>query len=367
MISIDRYLAISRPFSYERFRTYKFIAMLITIAWTTAIMIPLPPLIFFGHESVHETHQCLVSQNKIYTVYSTFTAFYLPLSVMCFVYLQLYKKASQISESTKRNCSPYSPSMNRSNNGNSSRNRNDSESAARNETSSPKRKVLNSTRSSQSRLSTTSFSALAQSKNYMKRTLAGQKNNYSNETKAARTLGLIMGAFCFCWIPFFAISLLRPFMQVDVPKWVDSVLLWLGYSNSCLNPIIYGLFNREFRTPYYLILCCKFKNINRRCNIALNPQISSINQNELNLPPCESKKISLSPYLPQRLRNAVSMNNLSEKAHPKESVASCDVPQVSKKISANVLLPPKNNFGKHRSPILQKTRSIGYNSSSIEV
>ena len=346
MISIDRYLAISRPFSYERFRTYKFMAVLITIAWTIAIMIPLPPLIFFGHEDVLETKQCLVSQNKLYTVYSTFTAFYLPLSVMCFVYLQLFKKASEISRSTKRNCSPYSPSVTRSTkvtrNDQSQYRRAGTESPSfRSET--PQKKISNTTAcsSQNNRFSSSSISTLTQSRNYMKRTLAAHKNNFNNETKAARTLGFIMGAFCFCWIPFFVISLLRPFMEVDLPPWVDSVLLWLGYSNSCLNPIIYGLLNQEFRTPYYLILCCRFKNINRHCNLALNPQISSLNENDLNLPP-ETKRGSIFPR--QLLRNSVSMNNLSgEKPNEKEIPESngekfCH----SKKTSSNVLMLPVN-------------------------
>lgn len=42
------------------------------------------------------------------------------------------------------------------------------------------------------------------------------------------------------------------------------MLMWLGYFNSFLNPVIYARFNREFRTPFKEILCFRCRGINHR-------------------------------------------------------------------------------------------------------
>ena len=41
-------------------------------------------------------------------------------------------------------------------------------------------------------------------------------------------------------------------------------MLWLGYANSFLNPIIYARFNRDFRTPFKEILMGRCRGINER-------------------------------------------------------------------------------------------------------
>jgi len=77
-----------------------------------------------------------------------------------------------------------------------------------------------------------------------------------------------MGAFTVCWLPFFILALVRPFCQEyscceDIPNWLTSLFLWLGFTNSFLNPIIYARFNRDFRTPFKEILLCRCRHINR--------------------------------------------------------------------------------------------------------
>ena len=42
------------------------------------------------------------------------------------------------------------------------------------------------------------------------------------------------------------------------------MLLWLGYFNSAINPIIYARFNREFRRPFIEILCFRCFGINEK-------------------------------------------------------------------------------------------------------
>ena len=78
-----------------------------------------------------------------------------------------------------------------------------------------------------------------------------------------------MGAFTVCWLPFFIVALVRPFCLEyghcgTIPEWLFSLFLWLGFTNSFLNPIIYARFNRDFRTPFKEILLCRCRDIDRR-------------------------------------------------------------------------------------------------------
>ncbi len=40
-----------------------------------------------------------------------------------------------------------------------------------------------------------------------------------------------------------------------VQEWGFSFAFWLGYSNSALNPVIYTVFNKDFRRAFKRILC----------------------------------------------------------------------------------------------------------------
>ncbi|CAL8262171.1 unnamed protein product [Lota lota] len=76
------------------------------------------------------------------------------------------------------------------------------------------------------------------------------------ETKAAKTLCIIMGCFCLCWAPFFVTNVVDPFIDYTVPGQLWAACLWLGYINSMLNPILYAFLNKSFRRAFLTILCC---------------------------------------------------------------------------------------------------------------
>ena len=93
--------------------------------------------------------------------------------------------------------------------------------------------------------------------------------------KAIRTLGVILGAFIICWLPFMLFAIIKPAHKritsllgaekdLNAPVWLDSVLLWFGYSSSMFNPIIYSKFNREFRTPFREIIYCRCRGLNEK-------------------------------------------------------------------------------------------------------
>ncbi|XP_030287606.1 trace amine-associated receptor 13c-like [Sparus aurata] len=75
-----------------------------------------------------------------------------------------------------------------------------------------------------------------------------------SECKAAKTLSIVLGAFIICWIPLFTVSIIDPLTGYSTPGLLIEVLIWLGYFNSTLNPIIYALFYPSFKKCFHCII-----------------------------------------------------------------------------------------------------------------
>ncbi|KAM9704404.1 trace amine-associated receptor 1-like [Menidia menidia] len=74
------------------------------------------------------------------------------------------------------------------------------------------------------------------------------------ETKATKTLAIVLGAFLFCWTPFFVCISILPFSKNPIPVPVIETLNWLTLSNSMLNPFIYAFFYSWFKSAFKMII-----------------------------------------------------------------------------------------------------------------
>lgn len=77
-----------------------------------------------------------------------------------------------------------------------------------------------------------------------------------NDFKAAITIGVIMGFFLLCWLPYFTLKV----FNLDVPFKVLRFFTWFGYSNSMFNPFVHTAFNLDFRESFKVILKRKFSD-----------------------------------------------------------------------------------------------------------
>lgn len=86
-----------------------------------------------------------------------------------------------------------------------------------------------------------------------------QKISLSKERRAARTLGIIMGVFVICWLPFFLMYVILPFCDSCCPTdKFKNFITWLGYINSGLNPVIYTIFNLDYRRAFKRLLGLRY-------------------------------------------------------------------------------------------------------------
>ncbi len=79
----------------------------------------------------------------------------------------------------------------------------------------------------------------------------------ARERRANLVLGIVMGTFITCWLPFFSCYLISVLTGLEMPPILFAVFFWAGYCNSALNPIIYTIFNREFKLAFQRLLCGK--------------------------------------------------------------------------------------------------------------
>lgn len=298
MISVDRYSVITRPLQYAMKRTPRRMAMMIAAVWVTSAVITIPPL--FGWQSEPEVGQCSVSQEIGYQFYATIGAFYLPLTVMIIIYYRIYlvssriahaeaksipitdighaapmpsgattplRKDSQIGGATVVGVAPSSGGGA----GYGEENHNlPNGSAGRPGADDSLLEMIPKT------VSGSRATSVGQNEHRLFATLfrkapgpGPSRSSFSKERKATKTLGVIMGAFTACWLPFFILALIRPFYTDAIPQWLHSLFLWLGYANSFLNPVIYARFNREFRTPFKEILLFRCKDIDHRLRMEM--------------------------------------------------------------------------------------------------
>jgi hypothetical protein len=92
---------------------------------------------------------------------------------------------------------------------------------------------------------------------------ARKKTDVKRERKATKVLGVVMGCFILCWLPFFIEETVCGIFHLTINEKIISVLTWLGYLNSMLNPVIYTIFAPDFRQAFGKILFGKYRKRSR--------------------------------------------------------------------------------------------------------
>ncbi|XP_037543411.1 histamine receptor H2b [Nematolebias whitei] len=208
-ISVNRYLAISSPLSHSQIVTPRRVTLAIISIWLVSLVAAFLPIQMGWNTADYkvqnldwgtgdedkEEHYCQFEWSNNYVLIYAFGFYYLPLLLMCGMYLCIFRAAR---EQVRR-----------------------------------------------IRATTPSFARSASA-------------TIVHEHKATVTLAAVLGAFVICWVPYFTFFTFMGINEKTIPpNTLHSVVLWLGYFNSTLNPILYPAFNRDFRRAYGELLHCR--------------------------------------------------------------------------------------------------------------
>ncbi|KAG1680716.1 putative G-protein coupled receptor No9 [Nymphon striatum] len=295
-----------------------------------------------GNRTICSRKNCLLNNSVGYRIYSAIGSFYIPMLIMVFFYCRIYNRAMAthramikgfITTKYPRNGRMSEQRMTlRVHRGRSSYNTNNQQEYDKNSLNvhtdngklesgisptqsradsfrhllrtSTKREHHNNTRqlslkekddSSRPRLSSQASARSISSEgkghaesrrsgglNSGKRSLRSSKK-IRNDSRATKTVGIILGAFIVCWCPFFTVYLIGAFCEHCISSELFSVFFWLGYCNSFVNPCIYALFSKDFRDAFKKILCrCRLQDDRQkkfRLESAITSMFKSINMN----------------------------------------------------------------------------------------
>lgn len=79
------------------------------------------------------------------------------------------------------------------------------------------------------------------------------------ENKTTQTLSIVVGGFIVCWLPFFVCYLITPFLpSKSISSTLSTILTWLGWFNSAMNPFIYAFYSVDFRAAFWRLTLRRF-------------------------------------------------------------------------------------------------------------
>ncbi|XP_057237490.1 somatostatin receptor type 4 isoform X1 [Malurus melanocephalus] len=82
----------------------------------------------------------------------------------------------------------------------------------------------------------------------------GWRQRRRSEGKLTRLVVTVVAAFVVCWLPFYVVQLLSLLLPGRLDASAHNASLLLSYSNSCANPILYGLLSENFRHSFHGVL-----------------------------------------------------------------------------------------------------------------
>ncbi|ERE89790.1 alpha-2B adrenergic receptor-like protein [Cricetulus griseus] len=304
-ISLDRYWSVTQAVEYNLKRTPRRVKATIVAVWLISAVISFPPLVSFYRRSDGAAYpQCGLNDETWYILSSCIGSFFAPCLIMGLVYARIYRVAKLRTRTLSEKRTPTGPdgaSPTTENglgkaageNGHCAPPRTDVEpdesSAAERrrrrgalrrggrrregaegdmgsaEGPGPGLAAEQGARAASrspgpggrlSRASSRSVEFFLSRRRRARSSVCRRKVAQAREKRFTFVLAVVMGVFVLCWFPFFFSYSLYGICReaCQLPEPLFKFFFWIGYCNSSLNPVIYTVFNQDFRRSFKHIL-----------------------------------------------------------------------------------------------------------------
>lgn len=269
-ISLDRYWAVTRAARYNLKRSPRRIKCMIGAVWIIAAIISLPPLF----KSTNQDLECDLHDDTWYVLASCTASFYAPCLIMVAVYCRIYnvaKHRNSVVIAARRVSYPSLITAAKCDTRRVSFQRPEVQNLGLEHGHLPHQQSGSSWVSRQWRVEEVgnssvrpprtqrlSWSMPASREQRRSRDMSISTNRLvqARERRFTFVLAVIIGAFVLCWFPFFFTYSLESVCGEGcrISRTLFKFFFWIGYCNSSVNPIIYTVFNRDFRRAFQRLL-----------------------------------------------------------------------------------------------------------------
>ncbi|NXY12773.1 5HT2A protein, partial [Atrichornis clamosus] len=268
-ISLDRYIAIRNPIHHSRFNSRTKAFAKIIAVWTISVGISMPIPVFglqddskVFKKDIFKKDICLLADENFVLV-GSFVAFFIPLTIMVVTYFLTIKSLQKEAMLCVNDIGP-------------------------------KTKFASFSFLPQSSLS---------SEKLFQRSLnrdvgtSGRRTmqSISNEQKASKVLGIVFFLFVVMWCPFFITNVMavicKKSCKEDVIAGLLNVFVWVGYLSSAVNPLVYTLFNKTYRSAFSRYIQCRYKEEKKPFQLILVNTIPALAYNSSQLQLAQMKSL----------------------------------------------------------------------------
>ncbi|XP_062583092.1 kappa-type opioid receptor-like [Saccostrea cucullata] len=103
-----------------------------------------------------------------------------------------------------------------------------------------------------------------------------RQKKIEKDIRSARIMAIVTVAFSICWAPYTVFQIRYGFGIIDIELYsLSNWLVFLGISNSIMNPFIYAWQRNDFRQKWFRLMPCLGKNLNGR-DTSMTQNVSSI-------------------------------------------------------------------------------------------
>ena len=266
-ISLDRYFYIVK--SRSAINSKNRVIISICLVWFVSVLLSISPLFGWGELGFHrgkEVCTMLFYKTISHTVVVFVIGLFIPVSIMAICYYRIFRvlrsqglkltKSRKVMAISSTNAELTSDNRNsiesgheekRVENKNGKRGFFDKETSpiaqAKLENDAKGQKLKNHIHTSRESKSGSNVKGIIDVNEGVK-----EKRKFTTkEMHLLRSVVLVMVVFISCWLPYVIFNLLRALNTVEESAKIDTITMWFGFANSALNPILYGLTNRQFR------------------------------------------------------------------------------------------------------------------------